>query len=315
MPDSPENDRFRLCFAEFSTCFVTLWSSAVLFGAKSLRYIPNQRNGRDVRRILRVRRSILLCSGAHECAVSRRLLRFSDSSLLSSGRLKGSWREVRRIIGLAAARCVMTDGAAKLNRGLLMSVSIQTGRIFAAAICSLSTGAALADWTAGAAAAPGAPELHSIERLQAATAPHLDGEAAPALDASAPFAVRMPCDPSDGAVIRLWSQMNAEERAHVWPYLDDVSQAIHWREMTKKERKALAKRLNDGERDDLRRRFSIDPSEINQAKHSAQSAAQRPHKLNREELRLMRQQIIEVHLEYAGRHEHMKKANSADSSD
>ena len=111
MPDSPENDRFRLCFAEFSTCFVTLWSSAVLFGARSLRYIPNQRNGRDVRRILRVRRSILLCSGAHECAVSRRLLRFSDSSLLSCGRLKGSWREVRRIIGLAAARRVMTDGA------------------------------------------------------------------------------------------------------------------------------------------------------------------------------------------------------------
>lgn len=114
-------------------------------------------------------------------------------------------------------------------------------------------------------------------------------------------AVAVPQGADSGPAFRLWSQMTAEERANIWPYLDEVAKNMHWREMTKREQKALASCLSEGDRDDLRRRFTIDPDELSQTKRASHAVPQRPHRLNREELRLMRQQIIEVHLEYSGK--------------
>lgn len=202
-----------------------------------------------------------------------------------------------------------------------MIFSIRTERIFVAAICSLSAGAALADWTESTA---GSSAAQAEQRLPDVAVTHATGETPVPFGAAMPFAAEGPVRGSvhenaqsaaSGDDFRLWSQMSAEERAHIWPYLDDVAQAIHWREMTKKEKKALVKRLSDGDRDDLRRRFSIDPSEISQVKRSSHAMPQRPHRLNREELRLMRQQIIEVHLEYAQKHAlHRKATDNADAA-
>lgn len=173
-----------------------------------------------------------------------------------------------------------------------MKVSIRTGRFVVAAICSLSAGAALAEWTAPA---PGA--------RAAGASPDAVSKAAAPVDARMPFdaAVAVPQGADSGPTFRLWSQMTAEERANIWPYLDEVAKNMHWREMTKREQKALASCLSEGDRDDLRRRFTIDPDELRQTKRASHAVPQRPHRLNREELRLMRQQIIEVHLEYSGK--------------
>lgn len=134
-----------------------------------------------------------------------------------------------------------------------MKVSIRTGRFVVAAICSLSAGAALAEWTAPA---PGA--------RAAGASPDAVSKAAAPVEARMPFdaAVAVPQGADSGPAFRLWSQMTAEERANIWPYLDEVAKNMHWREMTKREQKALASCLSEGDRDDLRRRFTIDPDEL-----------------------------------------------------
>lgn len=98
---------------------------------------------------------------------------------------------------------------------------------------------------------------------------------------------------SDTPCVRLWSEMNAVERAKLWPYLDDVAKAQHWRSMTRQERRALRQNLCDADREALRRRFSVESL-------PGESAARRRVKLCKEERRLMREQIMEVHMEISG---------------
>ena len=36
------------------------------------------------------------------------------------------------------------------------------------------------------------------------------------------------CADVEAPCVRQWTQMSASERAHLWPYLDEVSRAMHW---------------------------------------------------------------------------------------
>ena len=44
------------------------------------------------------------------------------------------------------------------------------------------------------------------------------------------------CQEVEAPCIRQWTEMSASERAHLWPYLDEVSRAMHWRSMSTRER-------------------------------------------------------------------------------
>lgn len=100
----------------------------------------------------------------------------------------------------------------------------------------------------------------------------------------------------DVPCVRLWSQMSADERAKLWPYLDDVSRTSHWREMNRAEREALKTRLCPRDVEALRHRFTLrsteegtDPGPKRLRSRMADEA----------DLRLMREQILEVHMEFS----------------
>lgn len=104
------------------------------------------------------------------------------------------------------------------------------------------------------------------------------------------------CEPEAAPCLQLWSEMSAEERAKLWPYLDEVSRTSYWRGMSAGERKELRSHMSERDREAMRRRFSVDAS-------SSAAPAQRP-RMCREEKRLMREQILEVHLQHLGSPEH-----------
>ena len=98
------------------------------------------------------------------------------------------------------------------------------------------------------------------------------------------------CEPASMPCLQLWSEMSAAERAKLWPYLDEASKTSYWRGMSKEERRDLRSSMSARDQEALRRRFSIDArGEGRQAK--------RP-KLCREDMRLMREQILEVHMQH-----------------
>ena len=77
------------------------------------------------------------------------------------------------------------------------------------------------------------------------------------------------CGTAEAPCVQLWGSMSAEERARLWPFLDETSKLSYWRGMTPEERKSL--RMCLSERD-------------------------------REERRLMREQIMEVHMQFRRAH-------------
>lgn len=101
--------------------------------------------------------------------------------------------------------------------------------------------------------------------------------------------------------IRLWSQMSAEERAKLWPYLDDVTKSSHWREMSKTDRKAMEDYLCERDREALRHRYSVNPEELKKARDARGRGHRYGRRMKSEDRLLMREQIMEVHMEYAGK--------------
>lgn len=101
------------------------------------------------------------------------------------------------------------------------------------------------------------------------------------------------CDPASSPCLQLWSEMTAQKRAELWPYLDDVSRNSYWRSMSPEERRALRSCMSERDREAMRRRFSVDT-------RGANGQVKRP-KLCREDMRLMREQIMEVHMHHLGR--------------
>ena len=101
------------------------------------------------------------------------------------------------------------------------------------------------------------------------------------------------CSPAEAPCVQLWGSMPAEERARLWPFLDESSKMSYWRGMTLEERRQLRMCLSERDREALRRRFSFD------ARNGRELA--RP-KLCGEERRLMREQIMEVHMQFRRAH-------------
>ncbi len=95
--------------------------------------------------------------------------------------------------------------------------------------------------------------------------------------------------------VRLWVDMNADERAKLWPYLDDVTRAARWREMSRRERNEMRSHLSERECQNIRRSYSV---KSDKEKEHAATASSRFK--DESERRLMRRQIIEVNMEFSG---------------
>ncbi len=99
------------------------------------------------------------------------------------------------------------------------------------------------------------------------------------------------CADVEAPCVRQWTQMSASERAHLWPYLDEVSRAMNWRSMSARERSEMRKELSAADRDQLRKRFCSE---------QAGSASKETRRLRRDERQLLRQQITEFHVQRTG---------------
>ena len=111
--------------------------------------------------------------------------------------------------------------------------------------------------------------------------------------AGLPGAAPGECTGAVSPCVQLWGEMDAEERAKLWPFLDEASRTSYWRSMTPAERQDLRAHFSERDREAMRRRYSLDPGE--------KSAPKRPN-LCREDRNLMRQQIMEVHMQYMRMH-------------
>ncbi len=97
--------------------------------------------------------------------------------------------------------------------------------------------------------------------------------------------------------VKTWNNMSAEDRAKIWPYLDDVSRAMHWRSMGQGERNEMREHLSVNERERLRQRFC--------SQQIQKAATHETRKLRREERMLLRKQIKEFHVQRLGRRPHV----------
>ena len=61
------------------------------------------------------------------------------------------------------------------------------------------------------------------------------------------------CGTAEAPCVQLWGSMSAEERARLWPFLDESSKLSYWRGMTPEERKSLRMCLSERDREALRR--------------------------------------------------------------
>ncbi len=112
--------------------------------------------------------------------------------------------------------------------------------------------------------------------------------------------------PPEPPNVRLWSEMDAQSRAQLWPFLDSVTRSTHWRDMSKKEREDMRSFLSPAEVEKIRRRYCF--TEDQQAQHRPRPGV-RP--LREHDKSLMRQQIMEVHIEMfpRGAHAHRLRPN------
>ncbi len=101
--------------------------------------------------------------------------------------------------------------------------------------------------------------------------------------------------------VRLWSEMNARDRAELWPYLDPVTRSVHWRDMTKREREEMRSHLSAAENEKIRRRYCF--TEETTGGHAPRARSPLAG-LRDKDRNLMRQQIMEVHIELGGGRAH-----------
>lgn len=94
--------------------------------------------------------------------------------------------------------------------------------------------------------------------------------------------------------VKLWKDMSVEERAKVWPMLDGVSRAMDWSCMSPEERRELREHLSESDRQALRNRYSISMEEMKAPVHGSKDIT---NKFCAKERTMLRQQIIEVHME------------------
>lgn len=88
-----------------------------------------------------------------------------------------------------------------------------------------------------------------------------------------------------------WEAMTPAERQALWPMLTHEQRLFQWRQMNRAERKVFEKGLTEDEKRIIKSRFVIDSRLL-------EAAANRPQrKLTDDERRLLRQQIMEVHIE------------------
>lgn len=100
------------------------------------------------------------------------------------------------------------------------------------------------------------------------------------------------CEPASTPCLQLWSEMSAQERAKLWPYLDEASKTSYWRGLSNEERNELRSYMSARDQEALRRRFSLDAR--------GDGGQVKLPKLCREDMRLMREQIMEVHMQHLG---------------
>ena len=88
---------------------------------------------------------------------------------------------------------------------------------------------------------------------------------------------------------RLWRDMNAKERAEIWPFLPRGMKKRYWRSMTSYDRKAMREELAPRYNDELRSRF-VSPNDD-------MPGHMRRHAMSDEERDRMREQIREMHVQ------------------
>ena len=109
-------------------------------------------------------------------------------------------------------------------------------------------------------------------------------------DAEAPEPEAAASAPASGDVV-VWDAIPQSERAGLWPMLTHEQRLFQWRYMSKADRQHLKSEMTDDEKRQMKRRYVIDSRLL-------EAAANRPQrKLSPEEKRLLREQIMEVHLE------------------
>ena len=107
--------------------------------------------------------------------------------------------------------------------------------------------------------------------------------------------------------VRLWSEMDARDRAELWPYLDQVTRSVHWRDMPKKEREAMRSHLSAAENEKIRHRYCLTEDSASHARTPRTGLS----KFRDKDRTLMRQQIREVHIELGSGHAHRLRPPSA----
>lgn len=100
------------------------------------------------------------------------------------------------------------------------------------------------------------------------------------------------CSEVEAPCVRQWTQMSASERAHLWPYLDEVSRAMNWRSMSARERSDMRKELSAADRERLRNRFC--------SERASAATSKETRRLRRDERQLLRQQITDFHIQRTG---------------
>lgn len=97
----------------------------------------------------------------------------------------------------------------------------------------------------------------------------------------------------DPDIPKHWAEMNAKERAELWPLLEPRMQRFYWTSMTRKERLAMREHLPSRYEYSIRHRYTSPPPKPG---HDAKKGP--AHRLSPEERARMRQQIQEMHVEF-----------------
>lgn len=91
--------------------------------------------------------------------------------------------------------------------------------------------------------------------------------------------------------VLFWDRMSAEQRARLWPLLTHEQRLFQWRYMTKDERRQMRLHMTPNERRAIKQRYVVDGV-------PAQGKEIKPvRKMTPAERELLRQQVIEVHIE------------------
>ena len=91
--------------------------------------------------------------------------------------------------------------------------------------------------------------------------------------------------------VLFWDRMSAEQRARLWPLLTHEQRLFQWRYMTKEERRQMRQHMTPTERRAIKQRYVVD------GVVTPGSDAKPVRKMTPAERELLRQQVIQVHIE------------------